>query len=73
VQPRESELSVSSEPPESSPSKGWRGTAEDMHVEPDLCEYIDEKRDDWETIAEAGYPVSPVVRRLLDRRDRGAI
>ena len=73
MQPQKGEISVSSEPPESSPSKGWRGTAGDMQVEPGLGEYIDKKREDWEEIVEGEYPISPVVQRLLDRRDRGAI
>lgn len=35
-----------------------------------LSEYIDDQREDLEKIADAEYPVSPVVQALLDRRDR---
>jgi len=58
---------------ESSPSTGWRETAEAMHVEAGLGEYIDEFREDLEALAEAALPVSPIVQALLDRRDRGEI
>ena len=58
---------------EASPSTGWRKTAESMHVEAGLGEYIDEFREDLEAIAEAAYPISPIVHALLARRDRGEI
>lgn len=58
---------------ESSPSTGWKETVATMEAEAGLGEYIDEFRDDLEVIAEAAYPVSPVIQALLDRRDRGEI
>lgn len=58
---------------ESSPSTGWRETAEAMDVEAGLGEYIDEFREDLEAIAEAASPVSPIVKAILDRHDRGEI
>lgn len=54
---------------EASPSTGWRETHEAMGVEPGLPEYIDENREDLEAIADADYPVSPVVRGLLNRNE----
>lgn len=36
-----------------------------------LVEYIDQKREDLEALAEGDYPISHPLQVLLDRRDRG--
>lgn len=36
-----------------------------------LAEYIDQKREDLEALAEGDYPISHPLQVLLDRRDRG--
>ncbi|MFB6201898.1 MAG: hypothetical protein ABEI98_07790 [Halorhabdus sp.] len=59
-----------SEPRESSPSTGWRETAEAMDVEGGIPEYVEEHREDLEAIAEEDYPISPVAEALLRRLDR---
>lgn len=38
-----------------------------------LAEYIDQKREDLEALAEGDYPISHPLQVLLDRRDRGDI
>lgn len=58
---------------ESSPSTGWRETAEAMHVEAGLGEYIDEYREELEAIVEDTNVISPIVQALLDRHDRGEV
>jgi len=36
-----------------------------------LADYIDQKREDLEALAEGDYPISHPLQVLLDRRDRG--
>lgn len=59
--------------PEASPSAGWRQVADDMHAEASLGEYIDENKEDLEELAEEDYPISPVLKTLLTRRERGEV
>ena len=36
-----------------------------------LAEYIDQKREDLNALAEIDYPISRLLQVFLDRRDRG--
>ncbi|WP_418280804.1 hypothetical protein [Halorubrum sp. DTA98] len=56
-----------------SPSAGWREVADEMGVEAGLGEYVEENREDLEALAEEDYPVSPVIKTLLTRVERGAV
>lgn len=47
---------VSSEPPEHSPSKGWRETADDLHVVPGLGKYENEDHDSLDDLVERFKP-----------------
>lgn len=60
-------------PPEASLSTGWRETAEVMEVEAGLPEYINENKDDLVELAEQDYPISPVLKTLLTRYERGEV
>jgi len=59
--------------PEASPSAGARETAALMHAEYGLGEYIDENKEDLEALAEEDYPISPAMKAILTRRERGEV
>lgn len=40
---------------------------------PGLSEYIDGNREELEELAQEDYPISPVIKTLLTRRERGEI
>lgn len=40
---------------------------------PGLSEYIDEHREELEELAQEDYPISPALKTLLTRQERGEI
>lgn len=60
-------------PRESSPSAGWRETADAMEVDAGLPEYLEENKEDLAALADRDYPISPVLATLLTRHERGEV
>lgn len=58
---------------EGSPSAGWREVAGDMEVEAGLPEYVEENKDELEKLAEKEYPISPILKTLVTRVERGEV
>lgn len=58
---------------EGSPSTGWQEVADEMDVEAGLPEYLEENKDDLEELAEKDYPISPILKTLVTRAERGEI